>query len=167
MSIELPIELSASQAHEAAIHDVNRWRGHCVECFARLERSLGEVLTSVPTASSRSKGNLLTFGDKLKELSKAISPAGPLANPRLFKALDGAGEFLSQRNRVVHASGKVWIDGAGKWAWAYRFLPAGKPEEIGVYEQKAAENFEMQLAKTSQSLCDQLQTFRKKLTVAE
>ena len=165
MSVELPIELSASQAHEHATDDVNRWRGHCIECFARLERGMGEALELIAGASRSSKRVPLTFGDKAKALRSAISPDGPFANARLLKALQDADALLDQRNRLVHASGKVWIDGAGGWAWAYRFKPAGKAEELGIYEQKAAHQFEVQLARSSQGLCSRLQAFRQKLVV--
>lgn len=167
MSVERPIILSAAQAHEAAIDDVNRWRGRCVECFARLERGMGEALELIAGASSTLKRVPFTFGDKVKALRSAISPAGPFANARLLKALQGADELLDQRNRIVHASGKVWIDAAGNWAWAYRFKPAGRSEDIGNYEQKAAYQFEGQLARSSQALCDRLHAFSQKLAVTK
>lgn len=164
MSVELPIKLSTAQAHEAAIDDVNRWRGHCIECFARLERGMGEALESIAGASPSSKRIPFTFGDKAKALRSATSPAGPFAKARLLKALHAADELLDQRNRIVHACGRVWIDGAGGWAWIYRFKPVGKAEEMGIFEQKAARQFETQLASTSQSLCAQLHDFSRKLT---
>ena len=163
MSVELPIEFSVSQAHENATDDVNRWRGHCIECFARLERSMSEALESMAGTSRSSKRVPLTFGDKAKALRSAISPGGPFANARLLNALQDADALLDQRNRIVHASGKVWIDGAGGWAWAYRFKPAGKVEEVGIYEQKAAHRFEVQLARSSQGLCARLQASHQKL----
>ena len=167
MSVELPIELSAAQAHEAATDDVNRWRGHCVERFARLERSMGEALVAMANSSQASKRGPLTFGEKAKALGSAISPGGPFANARLLKALQGADALLNQRNLIVHASGKVWIDAAGNWAWAYRFNPAGKAAEIGIYEQKAAHQFEVQLTRSSQALCDRLHAFSQKLAVTK
>jgi len=126
---------------------------------------MGEALELIAGASRSSKRVPLTFGDKAKALRSAISPDGPFANARLLKALQDADALLDQRNRLVHASGKVWIDGAGGWAWAYRFKPAGKVEEFGIYEQKAARQFEVQLARSSQGLCSRLQAFRQKLVV--
>jgi hypothetical protein len=167
MSVELSIELSTAQAHEAAIDDVNRWRGHCMECFARLERSMGEALVAMASVSQGSRPVPYTFGGKVKALQEALSPDGPFANSSILKALQDAGALLDQRNRIVHASGKVWIDGAGGWAWTYRFKPAGKVEEFGIYEKKAARQIELQLAKSSQSLCGQLRTFSQKLAVTE
>jgi hypothetical protein len=167
MSVELPIEFSVSQTHENATDDVNRWRGHCIECFSRLERGMGEALELMAGASRSSKRVPLTFGDKVKALRSAISPAGPFANARLLKALQEADALIDQRNRLVHATGKIWIDGSGGWAWTYRFKPAGKVEELGIYEQKAAHLFEVELARSSQGLCARLQAFRQKLAVTD
>jgi len=167
MSVELPIELSAKQAHEAAIDDVNRWRGHCVECFARLERAMGDALELMAFTLPSMKRVPFTFGDKVKELRKALVSVGP-ATDRLLKSLQGADGLLDQRNRIVHASGKVWIDASGNWAWTYRFKPSGKTEEeVGLYEKKAALQIEIELAKTSQSLCSQLRTVTQRLAVTE
>jgi hypothetical protein len=166
MSVELPIELSAAQAHVAAMDDVNRWRGHCVECFARLELSMGEALESIASASPSAKRVPFTFGARVKALHAALAPPFP-APTRLLKTLQSANELLDQRNRIVHGIGKIWIDRTGNWAWAYRFNPAGKGEETGTYEQKSAERFEAELAKTSQSLCSQLQAIKKKVVVTE
>jgi hypothetical protein len=156
-----------AQAHEAATDDVNRWRGHCIECFARLERSMGEALELMASVSPSAKRLPLTFGDKVKGLRSAISPAAVFANARLLKALQATDALLEQRNRIVHASGKVWIDSAGNWAWAYRFKPAGKAEDIGLYEQKSAHHFEVQLARLSQGLCARLHAFSQKLAVTD
>ena len=166
MSVELPVELSASHAHESATEDVNRWRGRCIECFARLERGMGEALELMAGTSQSSRRVPFTFGGKVRALRSAISPDGPFANARLLKALQDADALLDQRNRIVHASGKVWIDGTGGWAWAYRFKPAGRVEEFGIDEQKAAHQFEDQLARSSQGLCSRLQVFRQILTAA-
>lgn len=162
MSVEIPIELSAAQAHEAAIDDVNRWRGRCVECFARLERAIADALEATIGASSSSKRVPLTFGDKAKALRAAISPDGPFADARLLKAFHDAEPLLDQRNLLVHACGKVWIDAGGNWAWSYRFKPAGKADHVGLYEQKAAHQFELQLARASQGLCSRLRDFSQK-----
>jgi len=167
MSVELPIILSTAQAHEAATDDVNRWRGHCIESFARLERRMGEALELMATVSASSKRLPITFGDKLKALRSAISPPGRFENAGLLKKLQDADALLEQRNLIVHASGKVWIDATGSWAWAYRFSPAGKAEVAGSYEQKAAHHFESQLARSSQALCDRLRTLCQKLAVTK
>lgn len=167
MSIELPIGLSPAQAHERATDDVNRWRGHCLESFARLERSMGEALDLAAAVSPSSKKAPVTFGDKVKALRSAVSSEGEWSNPRLAKALQEAGPLLEQRNRIVHASGKVWIDAVGNWAWSYRFKPAGKADDVGLYEQKAAHQFEVQLARVSQGLCSRLRVFGQKLSEAK
>lgn len=165
MSVELPIELSAAQVHEAATEDVNRWRGHCVECYARLERSMGEALESIAGASPSAK-RAYTFGAKVKALHVALAlPA--TAPAHLLKSLQSANDLLDQRNRTVHAIGKVWIDRSGNWAWAYRFKSPGKAEETGIYEQTAAKQFEVELAKTSQRLCSLLRDYSRKLAVTE
>ena len=165
MTVHIPIERALSDAHGTAIDAVNRWRGHCVERYARLEYEVTIALTTMAAMPDSKVSVPHNFGDKMKRLRAAIGTAGPCAHSKLAKALDGFAEHLNRRNLLVHASGKVWIDGKGEWLWRYQFLPSGKAKalEIGCFEEKEARAIEDALARESQSLVDQLRALRLKL----
>ena len=165
MTALLPIERSTNEAHGAAIDEVNRWRGHCVERYARLEHEITGALSAMASMPGSKASVPHNFGEKVKRVRAAIERGEPLAQPKLAKALDGFADHLSRRNMLVHATGKVWIDSKGDWLWRYRFQPAGKgrPEEIGCFEQDEALAIEKALARDGQSLGDQLRALRQKL----
>jgi hypothetical protein len=165
VTVHLPIERALGDAHGAANDAVNRWRGHCVERYARLEYEVTGALSAMAAAPDSKVTVPHNFGEKVKKLRAAIDPGGPFARSKLAKALDNFSDHLSRRNMLVHATGKAWIDGKGEWLWRYRFQPSGKGRvmEIGCFEQGEALEIEKTLARDSQSLGGQLRALRQKL----
>lgn len=163
MSETLPIISTVEQAHRQAIEDVNRWRGHCVECFARIEQSIAATLSALAGESTASVPHV--FGQRLKRLRDATSPEGPHPCSRILKTLDEMSHLLDQRNRIVHATAHVYVDARGGWLWRFTFLPAkaGAAPEIGSMDTAEAGTFEKDLKRRSQSLCAQLEALRRKL----
>ena len=165
MTVHLPIERSLNDAHVGAIDEVNRWRGHCVECYARLEYEVVGTLSAMAAKPCSNISVPHNFGEKVKKLRAAVGPDGLFKRPKLANALDSFTNHLNRRNMLVHATGKVWTDGKGEWLWLYRFQPSGKgrPVEEGHFEQGEALAIEKSLARESQSLGGQLRALREKL----
>jgi hypothetical protein len=165
MTVHLPIERTLGDPHGTATDAVNRWRGHCVERYARLEYEVTMMLAAMAAMPDSKVSVPHNFGDKMKKLRAAIDANGPFSHFKLAKSLDGFVEHLSRRNMLVHASGKVWIDPKGGWLWRYRFQPSGKgrPMEVGCFEQDEALAIEKDLARESKSLGGQLRALRRTL----
>lgn len=168
MTVHRPIERATSDMHSAAIDAVNRWRGHCVERYARLEYEVTATLSAMAATPDFTVSVPHNFGEKVKKLRAAVEAGGSFEHSRLAKALDGFADHLRRRNLLVHATGKVWTDGKGDWLWRYRFQPSGKcrEEEVGCFEREEATEIEMTLARDSKSLGDQLRALRGKLEAA-
>lgn len=103
------------------------------------------------------------FGDKLKKLAAALEPSGSNPHPKVAKAIYEAKDLFEQRNRMVHATGRILIDRKGEWVWQYRFQPSGKAETTGCVDEKVAKTFEEQLTRRTQSICSQLDAITAKL----
>ena len=165
MTEHVPIKRALSDPHSAAINAVNRWRGHCVERYARLEYEVTSTLSAMAAMPDSKLSVPHNFGEKVKKLRAAVEAGGPFAHAKLSKSLDGFADHLSRRNMLVHATGKVWIDSKSEWLWCYRFQPSGKGRamEIGCFEHDEALEIERTLARDSQSLGDRLRALRRKL----
>ena len=165
MTVHLPIERSLGDTHDKAIDAVNQWRGHCVERYARLEFEVTRTLSAMAEMPGSKISVPHNFGDKMKKLRAAVDPNGPFTHAKLAKALDAFSDHLGRRNMLVHATGKVWIDGKGEWLWRYRFQPSGKGREmeLGCFEADEAREIGRTLARDSQSLGGQLRALRQKL----
>lgn len=163
MSAELPIVLTLEQAHHAAIKDVSRWRGHCIESFARLERGMTLTLQAFPTGECGKAATV--FGERLKRLAAAVAQDGSHPHARIRKALADMDEQLERRNLMVHATGSIYVNRQGRWLWRYSCLPtkAGAEEQCGAITQAEGERIERDLATSVQSLCEQLRSCREEL----
>ena len=165
MTIAERIELTAEQMHIRACDDVNRWRGHCIELFARIEREAGEALAAMAQADDGKRAKVPhMFGDRMKALSAAFAQGGTCPRPKIAKALADAADLLEQRNRLVHARSRILLDRDGNWVWQYFFRPSGKPEESGCVDAKEAGEVERALQRASQSVCAQLGALTAKLS---
>lgn len=150
-------------AHSAAIDDVNRWRGHCIECFARIDEAAAKALEAM--ASDKPDANIKTphlFGQRIAALRMALEgkPVAAKAGP-ILKALDQLRPILDQRNTIVHATGSVWIDAKGRWLWRYCVTPSGRnrTQENGTIDRDEALAMEKQLGPFGRSFCDRLRHF--------
>ena len=153
-----PAELVS--AHGRAVDEVNRWRGRCIECFARIEDAAGQAIEAL-IASGRSKSKRVPplFGQKIEFLRSALTDPGlPAIARKSSKALATLDPILELRNSLVHAPGHVWIDGRPHWLWTYRFHSNGKSalQQSGSIEERDARKIERELSKSARSLCDTL-----------
>lgn len=165
MTVSLPIAVTVDQRHQEATDEVNRWRGRCVEWFARIERAIGESLAIMAAHSPSNKVRVPHhFGERIKELRAAVSLDGAFANARLLHALDALEVRFDHRNAIVHSTSTVWVGRGGHWLWLGRFIPSGQTEErVTPFDQGMAQQFETELKRGGQSLCNQLSNIRKDL----
>lgn len=169
MNVETSIDRPLKAAHRDAIDDVNRWRGHCMDCFARIDESVAETLRAL--AKSERQGTSvktpLLFGLRIEALRKAISPSGSFHTEgrEVSKALTKLESFLAQRNTLVHGVGTIWINASGDWLWRYRYVANSKncPAEEGAIDRESAESMEIALASGTRSFCDRLRNLAAKL----
>jgi hypothetical protein len=150
--------------HSAAIHDVNRWRGHCIDLFARIDEAVAASLEVM--AAKNPKANVRTshlFGQRVAALRAALQPDQPFAAKAgpVLKALDKLEPLLTQRNILVHATGSVWIDARGRWLWRYCVTPSGRNrvQEKGTIDRDEASAIENKLRPLCRSFCDRLRHF--------
>jgi hypothetical protein len=151
-----------------AMKKVNAWRGHCVECFARIEAAATEMLKAIPVPKSDPPSRMPhLFGPRITALAAAVSEGGSLAvhGGPVRKALAKLDPLLEYRNVLVHATGSVWIGAHGGWVWRYCFTPSarGGAEQIGVLTHDEAAALEKSLASLARSLSDCLKTLRAKI----
>ena len=166
MSVHVPIDRSVSDAHRAATDDVNRWRGHCIESYARLEREVTTTLAAMAMMPESKLSVPHNFGDKVKSLRVLLEPGGHFARPKLARDLDAFfADHLGRRNLLVHATGKVMLDVNGNWIWSFRFLPSAKDSQLicDSFKQDEAHTIEKSLARRTQSLGGQLRALRQEL----
>jgi hypothetical protein len=160
MTALLPIDAVPTDLHRQATDDVNRWRGRCVECFARIEQAVDEAVAAIE-ASGREKSvrRVPMFGARIDMLRDALKTQSfaPLGK-KVLKALEEIEPYLKRRNALVHGVGRVWIDGRANWLWTYEFSPAGKAPkaERDMFDQIAGEKLESELSKQARSLQDLL-----------
>jgi hypothetical protein len=123
----LPIEPTFAQVRRAAIDDVNRWRGHCLEQLARLDRSVNDCL-------ARATGTLpQAFPKRLKLLHDLTSPGGSQPDKALHRTI---GELMLLRAKwrdvLAHATSRVLVDRPGCWVWLYTMPRANNAaDEVG------------------------------------
>ena len=168
MSAELPISLTVEQAHHLAVDEVNRWRGHCIESYARIERAAEKTLDVVAAAKQQSKRPPIMFGDRIKALQTLFGPGGEHSDTSLSQCLAKLSEALALRNCLVHSTGHVRVDPKGDWVCTYRFDPMrkGEKEQVVHLERACAKTIEQSLTHVGRSLCSRLENFRKSLELA-
>ena len=171
MTIEQPISQSLHDAHRAAVDDVNRWRGYCVDKYSRAEAALREAIEVMlvhPDGAGLKRPSL--FGQHVEVMASAVAAGGPFAEPgsKVSAALARCANGFAQRNIVTHAVSSVWLDRQGQWLWRYEFLPAGKGKTVvtGALRQDAAKQLEGDLKSSIKRLEDQLHSFIRALEPA-
>ena len=145
MTVELPISSAIQDARREAIDDSNRWRGHCIELFARADGMIAAALSGEGLTSASLAGRV----DALKKQA---------SSEKLTQTLDALREMIEVRNLLAHAVSKVWIEDHRGWLWAYRFRPAGKgkTDQRGYWSDAEAREFEDRLRRTVQRLASYL-----------
>ena len=165
VTVVLPVAPTLLDVHRSAIEDANRWRGHCIESYARLEWGAHRTIEALPKVPGSKMPTV--FGERLKRLTALFSETGLQPRPKIYELLIEAGPLLAMRNLVVHGVGSVFVDAHGHWLWYYRFQPskAGAQLETGCILQKDANTLEADLQKRVQKLTGLLAVERNKASV--
>ncbi|MCY7281530.1 MAG: hypothetical protein LH610_11680 [Sphingomonas bacterium] len=126
MTTDPPIAASLRDVHRAAVEDVNRWRGHCVDHFARIESCMAKVAAAMlahPDGTALKRPTL--FGGHVSTLKNAVAADGPFATvgSKLRAALEQCEPAFAARNFLIHGTGRVLIDEPGAWVWLYQYQP--------------------------------------------
>lgn len=155
-----PISPTLVDAHREATDDFNRWRGRCIECFARIEQATIRAMNAFIEYELLKAGEDQTmFGPRLKAVEKALKTP-PLSKPgkHCRDALTALQSAIDRRNILVHATGSIWIDNHNNWLWTYHFMSnaKGNPTEVGKLGCDEAGEIERLLASKSRSFCDHL-----------
>jgi len=168
VTVEQPISPALADAHRAAVDDANRWRGYCVDKFARAEARMRQAIEAMlvhPDGAGLKRPSM--FGQHVAELSKSVAASGPFAKSgsKVWDALVKCESGFALRNVITHAVSTIWIDRQGRWLWHYHFQPTGKekPVESGSLTQEDAELLRCDLAASVRRLDDHLQSFIKGL----
>ena len=164
MKLEELISPTLGAAHQDALDDANRWRGSCMEKFARIDQAVATALEALaardPSAKVRTP---YLFGQRIAALRAALQPGQPFAakSGPVLKALDKLEPYLPQRNILVHATGSVWVKARGEWLWLYCVTPSGRNrvQEKGSIDSTEALGIEKKLGSLCHSFCDLLRNF--------
>jgi len=162
MTAQEPISKSLHDAHCAALNEVNRWRGSCVDKYSRAEAALRKAIKVI---LAHSDGAALKqpslFGQHVEVMTAAIAADGPFgqSGSKARDALASCSEGFALRNIITHAVGTVWLDRREKWLWRYEFQPSGKGKAlvIGSLKQKDALKVEQDLRSSVHSLEEHLE----------
>jgi hypothetical protein len=160
MTAHLSIDAVPDDLHRQATDDVHRWRGRCVDCFARIEQGVdGAVAAMAASGREASVRRAPMFGLRIEMMRSALSTASFAQHgQKALKALEHIEPHLRLRNPMVHGVGRVWIDARGNWLWTYEYLPSGKNSQVerGMIEQVTGERLESELSRQARSLNDLL-----------
>ena len=158
MTIHDPIVSDLANDHRRAIDEVNSWRGHCIDCFARIELAVVEALDALILSErmpSLKRASL--FGPRIEMMKVALRDdifGKKASSPR--KSLNALENVLARRNALVHGVGQIWIRPHGEWLWKYRYIAnaGAKTIETGSIDSGEANVIENHLS----SQCRSLQT---------
>lgn len=166
MNASVPFPLSLADAHDAATNEVNRWRGHCLDLYARIERDCIEAIDAM-IASGRMPElrRKSLFGARIDAVRKGLESCPLDKPPKALKALGELDEALGRRNDIVHGIGKVWIDANDNWQWQFAYLSnaKGQGSVSGHFTSHEALILEKGLSAGAQSLRDTLRNFKREL----
>ncbi|HVG01271.1 MAG TPA: hypothetical protein VM842_00190 [Nitrospira sp.] len=161
MTAHDPIVSDLDSEYRRKVDEVNRWRGRCIECFARTERSIVETLDAfVHDGRMKSLECPSMFSARVEMMrlalkgdtfgKKAKVPRGALADLK---------DALGRRNALVHGIGKIWVGRGDEWLWHYRLMSNrhGHMDEVGTIDSVEAKIMEHILASNCRRLGDSLQ----------
>jgi hypothetical protein len=142
MNAPFDLSLPLKEAHRQAIDEANRWRGRCVNLFARGELVIGEALL----AETNAKPLPMLLSQRITKLVALID-----GQPKKRRALESFELQIGDRNAIVHGSGKVFVDGNGQW-----LLTLHAVDRAGPIHQHILQDDAEQRARQLKSVVDRL-----------
>jgi hypothetical protein len=156
-------------AWEAAVCEVNTWRGEALQHFAVAETAASETLfqmASLPRGANVRLRRLV--GQRFEDLRLAIGPDGPFAKEgrKAAEALAAFSQHERLRAALCHGMAKVALDRHGQWLVILKVLAfQGRVEDRSstAFEKREAEAVLADLKAASQKLASSLQSLRARI----
>lgn len=162
--------LPDAAAWDSALAAANAWRGAALQCFARAETSVTELLLVMAEAPERGPQVKLQHlvGPRFDGLAAAIAPSGPFAaeGKTALPAVEAFRAVDTLRVMLAHANSKVTLDRGGRWTLVMRVVSfrARKAERtVLVIEEKEAKERLADLALRTSRLTSELGRVRSAL----
>jgi hypothetical protein len=154
--------------HDLAAGEINGWRGHCLDVFAKAERAIASTL-EVANAQDCSITLRHLAGHRLADLAKLAMSRSATNDKQckvLLEALDAWLAVESKRAFLAHGVATVLIDRLGSWHVQLDFTKyQGKGLERlrWTCSKEEATQFEEELQAEFKRLSTHLGQFRKNL----
>ena len=163
MSVHTSFPSTFRQAHERAVEDVNRWRGHCMELHARYEQAVKDSL--LPRLDGEQMPQ--TFERCVKSLATLLKKAASPASNKIVDALTELQKLREWRDRLAHATSMVHLDTNREWIWHWS-LPGSNGDQFeGSLRQAEALKTEKELSAQVKKLRSLLGQVGKQDAVAD
>jgi len=152
------------------VHDVNAWRGACLQCFSAAEAGVTETLltlSAVPEKGANVRLRHLT-GQRYDDIAAALGPEGAFAveGKSAFKAIDAFRAHESLRPYLAHGVAKIAVERSGKWILVFRQVSIrARQSDHTMLLIEEAEGLQMlaDIRRKSQKLCSVLGNLRHQL----
>lgn len=173
MNAEVKIETCGDDAlWIRVIHDVNAWRGACLQCFSAAEAGVTETLLALNIIPDKGVSVKLRhlIGQRFDDLAAVLGPEGAFAaeGKTAFKALEAFRGHESLRTYLAHGVAKITVERSGKWVLVFRQISIrARQSERTMLLIEEAEGVETlaDLRRKSQQLCSVLGNLRKQLSI--
>lgn len=154
-----------------AIHDVNAFRGACLQHFSSAEAAVTETLLLLRNVPDRGENVRLRhlIGQRFDDLARLVDPGGAFAGEgnAVAKALSELRTIESFRTCLAHGQAKIAVERNGQWIVIFRMVAIRAKQaerSMVVLEQADAEQRMADLKRKSQALCSVLGNFRRSIT---
>ena len=105
MTNATPVKSQIDEALDKAVNEANRWRGRCINLFARGEQC---IMNALANALPDDAPIPMLISQKIKRLAALCE-----SDPEQLALLDAFAALLPTRNALTHGSGRVFIDRSG------------------------------------------------------
>lgn len=152
------------------VHDVNAWRGACLQCFSAAEAGVTETLLSLSTVPEKGATVRLRHltGQRFDDIAAVLGTEGAFAaeGKAAFKAIDAFRAHERLRTFLAHGVAKIAVERTDKWIVVYRQVSIrARQAERTMLLVEEAEGLEMlaDIRRKSQQLCSILANLRHQL----
>jgi hypothetical protein len=162
-------EQPIAKPHDMAAGQINSWRGHCLDLFAKAERAIASALEA-----ACDKNPSLTIkhlaGHRLADLARIVTDTGTANEKRSKALLDALAAWQcvdAKRAFLAHGVSTVLLDRHGAWHVQLdftRYQSKRRDRERWSLSELEAAQFEDDLEQKFKLLSTQLGQFRKGLT---
>ncbi len=132
-----------------------------------MEMAVGKLFDAMAASGRKMPTVPATFSQRIAGLIKLTAEGATFADAgaKLRQTLQDIQPLIDQRNRIVHATSKIWIDPRGDWLWQFWFRPSRKGAAVvdGCITKADALILEKTLGDESKRLVSLAGNYAKKL----